>query len=150
MKLKHLLLATTLVAVITTASTFAAAEAPRSLDQIIATATEKKKPILLEFTGSDWCPPCMMMDKKVFSTPEFQNFANSDLVYVKLEFLRKTKQDEATVKQNNELAQRFGIQGFPTMVLLSPDGKKLAEQVGAMSGGPADFIAWVQKNTAKK
>ncbi len=151
MKLKSFFAALALVAVAAIATPFShAAGAPQSLDQILATAAAKQKPVLLEFTGSDWCPPCMMMDKSVFGTPEFKKFADEELVYVKLEFLRKTQQDPAVVANNNALAQRFGVQGFPTMILLSPDGKKLAEQVGGVGGGAPAFIEWVKKNAQKK
>jgi thiol-disulfide isomerase/thioredoxin len=122
------------------------AETPGSWDEIVQKATTANKPILLEFTGSDWCPPCMMMNKTVFSTPEFQKFAESDLVFVKLDFPRK-KELPATEKQRNEaLAQKFGVEGFPTMVILDPKGQEVARKVGGMSGGAEAFIQWVKSS----
>lgn len=126
-----------------------AAETPESLDKIIETATAKKTPILLLFTGSDWCPPCMRMEKEVFNTPEFENYAKADIAFVKLDFPRRSAQSEEIKTRNEALAQKFGITGFPTMVLLSSSGKELAKQVGGVSGGASAVMSWVKKSTAK-
>ena len=99
-----------------------------------------KKLMLLEFTGSDWCGWCMKLDKEVFSTPEFQNYASRNLILVKLDFPRKRPQTEALKKQNEQLAQKYGIQGFPTIIVLNGQGEKLGE-LGYMEGGPSPFLA---------
>ncbi|MEP6709182.1 MAG: thioredoxin family protein [Verrucomicrobiota bacterium] len=99
-----------------------------------------KKLMLLEFTGSDWCGWCMKLDKEVFSTPEFQNFASRNLVLVKLDFPRRKPQTEALRKQNEQLAQKYGIQGFPTIIVLNDQGEKVGE-LGYMEGGPSPFLA---------
>lgn len=122
------------------------AEAPATWDQIVAEATTAKKPILLEFTGSDWCPPCMEMNKTVFSTDEFQAFAKSDIVFVKLDFPRRKELPAAEQERNQAMAEKFSIEAFPTMIVLSPEGKELARKVGGMGGGPDPFIAWVKES----
>jgi protein disulfide-isomerase len=99
-----------------------------------------KKLMLLEFTGSDWCGWCMKLDKEVFSTPEFQSFASRNLVLVKLDFPRRKPQTEALRKQNEQLAQKYGIQGFPTIIVLNGQGEKVGE-FGYMEGGPSPFLA---------
>ena len=99
-----------------------------------------KKLMLLEFTGSDWCGWCMKLDKEVFSTPEFQNYASRNLILVKLDFPRRRPQTEALKKQNEQLAQKYGIQGFPTIIVLNGQGEKLGE-LGYMEGGPSPFLA---------
>ena len=99
-----------------------------------------KKLILLEFTGSDWCGWCMKLDKEVFSTPEFQNYASRNLILVKLDFPRRRPQTEALKKQNEQLAQKYGIQGFPTIIVLNGQGEKVGE-LGYMNGGPSPFLA---------
>jgi thiol:disulfide interchange protein len=116
-----------------------------SLDQIQVRAAEAKKPILLEFTGSDWCPPCKMMDKQVFSTEAFQKFAGSNLIFVKLDFPQAKPQTDEIKARNEALAKKFNVEGFPTVVLLSPEGKELAREVGYMGGGAEEFISWVKK-----
>jgi thiol:disulfide interchange protein len=115
------------------------------LDQIQVRAAEAKKPILLEFTGSDWCPPCKMMDKQVFSTEAFQKFAGSNLIFVKLDFPQAKPQTDEIKARNEALAKKFNVEGFPTVVLLSPEGKELAREVGYMGGGAEGFISWVKK-----
>jgi thioredoxin-related protein len=99
-----------------------------------------KKLILLDFTGSDWCGWCMKLDKEVFSTPEFQNYASRNLILVKLDFPRKRPQTEALKKQNEQLAQKYGIQGFPTIIVLNGQGEKVGE-LGYTDGGPSPFLA---------
>ena len=99
-----------------------------------------KKLMLLEFTGSDWCGWCMKLDKEVFSTPEFQNYASKNLILVKLDFPRRRPQTEALKKQNEQLAQKYGIQGFPTIIVLNGQGEKVGE-FGYMEGGPSPFLA---------
>jgi thioredoxin-related protein len=99
-----------------------------------------KKLMLLEFTGSDWCGWCMKLDKEVFSTPEFQNYASRNLILVKLDFPRRRPQTEALKKQNEQLAEKYGIQGFPTIIVLNGQGEKVGE-LGYMEGGPSPFLA---------
>jgi thioredoxin-related protein len=99
-----------------------------------------KKLMLLEFTGSDWCGWCMKLDREVFSTPEFQNYASRNLILVKLDFPRRRPQTEALKKQNEQLAQKYGIQGFPTIIVLNGQGEKVGE-FGYMEGGPSPFLA---------
>ena len=99
-----------------------------------------KKLMLLEFTGSDWCGWCMKLDKEVFSTPEFQNYASRNLILVKVDFPRQRPQTEALKKQNEQLAQKYGIQGFPTIIVLNGQGEKVGE-LGYMEGGPSPFLA---------
>jgi protein disulfide-isomerase len=107
-------------------------------------ATQQKKYILLDFTGSDWCPYCIKMDKEVFAKPAFSTFADQKLILVKLDFPRRTNQPAAEKSQNQELAKKYGIEGFPTYVLLDPSGKEVRRQVGYMDGGPEAFIRWAQ------
>jgi protein disulfide-isomerase len=107
-------------------------------------ATQQNKYILLDFTGSDWCPYCIQMDKEVFAKPAFSTFAGDKLILVKLDFPRKANQSAAEKSQNQELAKKYGIEGFPTYVLLDPSGKEVRRQVGYLEGGPEAFISWAQ------
>jgi protein disulfide-isomerase len=107
-----------------------------------STATQQNKYILLDFTGSDWCPYCIQMDKEVFAKPAFSTFASEKLILVKLDFPRKASQSPAEKSQNQELAKKYSIEGFPTYVLLDPSGKEIRRQVGYLEGGPEAFISW--------
>jgi protein disulfide-isomerase len=107
-------------------------------------ATQQNKYMLLDFTGSDWCPYCIQMDKEVFAKPAFSSFAGQKLILVKLDFPRRASQSPAEKSQNQQLAKQYSIEGFPTYVLLDPSGKEIRRQVGYLEGGPEAFISWAQ------
>lgn len=123
------------------------AESATSWDDIKAKAASENKPIVLEFTGSDWCPPCMMMNKEVFSTDAFKKYADSDIVFVKLDFPRKTELPADEKARNDAMAEQFSVEAFPTIVVLDSTGKEIARNVGFMRGGPDAFISWVKDST---
>ena len=100
--------------------------------------------VLLDFTGSDWCGWCIKLRKDTFSKPEFQKFAEEKLVLVELDFPRKKEQNAELKKQNQELAEKFGIEGFPTLVLVDPKGTEVTRNVGYLAGGPEGFAKWVE------
>lgn len=112
----------------------------------IAQAASAKKPILLEFTGSDWCPPCMKQNKDVFEQAGFEAYAKDKLVLVKLDFPRRKELSPEIKESNQKLAAQYQVQGFPTIILLSADGKELAREVGYKGGGVPGFIEWVDTN----
>jgi thioredoxin-related protein len=107
-------------------------------------AAAEKRMVLLEFTGSDWCPPCKLQAKEVFDTPEFKEFAEANLVPVKLDFPRNIPQSEELRSANRALSGKYGIDGFPTLILLDSKGGELARTVGYNRGGAAGFIEWVE------
>jgi thioredoxin-related protein len=104
------------------------------------------KPLLIEFTGSDWCPPCKQMQKEVLGTAEFQSYAAKNFILLEVDFPRTKEQPHDLAAQNMELAQRFEVQGFPSILVLGSDGAKLGERVGYDPGeGATGFIAWLEK-----
>jgi protein disulfide-isomerase len=107
-------------------------------------AKSQNKLLLMDFTGSDWCGWCIMLEKEIFSKPEFQEYASKNLVLLELDFPRGKKLPAETLEQNQRLAVKHHIQGFPTMVILDGSGKELA-QLGYMRGGPAALIAQLEK-----
>lgn len=107
------------------------------------TAKAQNKAVLVDFTGSDWCGYCIKLDKEVFATKDFAEFAAKNLVLVKADFPRKTKLDPALVKSNAALQKKYAdpFQGYPTVVLVDASGKKLGEKVGYAPGsGPAAYL----------
>jgi thioredoxin-related protein len=114
-----------------------------------ALAQKENRPLLLNFTGSDWCPWCIKMDEEVLNTPAFQSYAAGHLVLVTVDFPRNTPLPAATAAQNNDLQQKFGVEGFPTFVVLSSSGSKLAEYQGYQPGGPSAFIAQIKQATGQ-
>ena len=96
-----------------------------SLSQAQAEAQKSGKPILADFTGSDWCPWCIKLRKEVFETKQFKVWAAKNVVLLEVDFPRNKPQDDATKKANSDLAAKYKIEGFPTVVFLTADGKVL-------------------------
>lgn len=107
-------------------------------------AAVQNKPLMLYFTGSDWCAICVLFDKEVASQPEFAAYANPNVVLVKVDFPRKTSLPEAVEAQNEALAAKYGIEGFPTFVVLSATGKKKGE-LGYQPGGAVRWMASLKR-----
>jgi len=104
-------------------------------------AKTESKPILLDFTGSDWCGWCMKMKKESLDTPVFVHYAKKNLVLVEVDFPHEKSQTAAVKKQNEELGKQYKVNGYPCFVLVDKDGKELGRQGGYLQGGPNAFIA---------
>ena len=109
-------------------------------------AHEEKKDLLLDFTGSDWCTFCKRIHNDIFMQPSFINFAKKNLILVEVDFPQDKKQSDDLKKQNADLQNQYGVEGFPTLILLDPNGKIIKKSVGYMQGSPEGFIKWVEKN----
>ena len=97
-------------------------------------AAEQKKDLMIEFTGSDWCPPCMQLRANVFSKPDFQKEAQKNFVLVELDYPRGKEQSKEMKAANEKLAQQYGVRGFPTVVFADASGKPFGGFVGGRSG----------------
>ena len=115
-----------------------------SYDQAQKEAQAKNRLLLMDFTGSDWCGWCIMLDKEVFSKPEFKDYASKNLVLLELDFPRGKKMPPEVLAQNEKLLVKYGIQGFPTVVVFDSTGKPLGA-LGYQAGGPQAFIAELEK-----
>lgn len=104
-------------------------------------AGKENKVILLDFTGSDWCGWCMKMKQETLDTPAFKHYAKKNLVLVEVDFPHNKPQTDAVKKQNQELARKFKISGYPAFVLLNKEGKELGRQGGYLEGGASAFMA---------
>jgi protein disulfide-isomerase len=114
-----------------------------------AKAKAENKLVLVNFTGSDWCGWCIRLKNEILSKPEFETFANANLVLLEIDFPRRKAQSEALKQANQALAQKFGVQGFPTLVVLGSDGRRVGD-LGYMEGGPKPFIEELRKLGASK
>ncbi len=111
-------------------------------------AKKEGKLVLIDFAGSDWSDWCIKLDKEVFGTKQFVEYAAKNLVLVRLDFPRKSKQSEELKKTNAALKVQFATEDvFPTLIVLNGDGKELWRQVGYMEGGPK---AWTEKLASLK
>jgi protein disulfide-isomerase len=120
-----------------------------SLPDAQAQAKKDNKLVFMEFTGSDWCPPCKNLHKTVMESKEFAEYAKKNFVLVELDFPRKKEQSAALKKANRELASKFNIEGYPTVIVLDAAGKELHRAVG-YGGTPAkEYVANLEKETGK-
>lgn len=95
-------------------------------------ASEKKVPLLLNFTGSDWCGWCMLMDRQVFSKPAWKQYATKNAMLVTLDFPRDSSiVPEKYADRNNELRDHFDVSGYPTYLVLDSDGNTVLGKLGA-------------------
>ena len=96
-------------------------------DSAFAASVELGKPLLLVFTGSDWCPHCRRLEKSVLGTSEFRQYASEKLVICRADFPQRKRLPEELVRQNEALAEKYNPEGtFPTLLLFSTDQGKLA------------------------
>jgi protein disulfide-isomerase len=135
-----------------TASSVASAPAPEAVAWMtdataaMAKAKAENKVMLMDFTGSDWCIWCQRLDEEVFSTDTFKTYAAQNLVLLKLDFPRRSEQSEAEKQQNRALAEKYGIQGFPTVLVFNAAGEKIG-QTGYVRGGPDAWLASLKEIT---
>ena len=105
-------------------------------------ATQQKKPIIIVFQGSDWCAPCIKLEREVWQTDVFKDYAATHFVMLKADF-PKRKKNVLSVKQteqNNKLAEVYNKNGyFPLVVVLDKDGKILGE-TGYKKLSPQEYI----------
>jgi protein disulfide-isomerase len=114
-----------------------------------AQANAEKKMVMLDFTGSDWCGWCIKLNKEVFSTDEFAEYAKKNLVLVEVDFPRKKQLSAEQKKANQALQEKYKIQGYPTLIVLDGEGKKVGE-LGYVAGGPKPWIKKFESETKSK
>ena len=113
-------------------------------------ATKENKTIILVFQGSDWCAPCIKLDREIWSTEEFKVYAKEHYVMLQADFPRKKKNTLSKVQQekNNKLAEKYNKNGyFPFVVVLDKNGKVL-EETGYLKTTPSKYIE--QLNSTSK
>jgi len=113
-----------------------------------ALAQDQGLPLLLFFTGSDWCGWCMKMKAEVFETQEWQRYAKDNLVLVTLDYPKnEALVPKEYVERNKTLQRTYGANGFPTTVLLAPDGQTTLEKFAGAQLDAKAFISQLKKLT---
>ncbi len=102
------------------------------------------KPILIDFSGSDWCGWCVKLDKEIFSREIFKKYAKENLVLMMVDFPRNKKQSNEVKKQNKALLKKYSVRGFPTVFLVDSEGKVLA-RTGYRRGGAQKYVDHLKK-----
>jgi thioredoxin-related protein len=118
-----------------------------NFDAATKTATQKHQLILLNFSGSDWCGPCIRLRKEIFESNIFISFADSNLVLVNADFPRnkKNRLSDDQTKQNDSLADKYNPEGkFPYTLLVNANGKVVKEWDGFPDETPANFVAAIK------
>ncbi len=127
------------------------------LNKAISTAQKEKKPLMLFFTGSDWCGWCHKLQKEVFFQDEFKTWAKQNVVLVEVDFPSRNgeaakKQTDEVRQQNNLLQQQFSVRGYPTVWFVKPekmkDGKVNLTQLGSTGYVAGGAQNWVNGATA--
>ncbi len=114
-----------------------------------ARSKAENKPILINFTGSDWCGGCVLLDKEVFSQEAFKVYAAKSLVLAEVDFPAYKRQSVETIKQNKALAEEYGVYGFPAILLLSPEGELLGRTT-YRPGGPVKYVEHLKEILGEK
>lgn len=110
--------------------------------EAVSLATRLRRPLLLFFTGSDWCDRCRELRSEVFDTPEFAAWARRTVVLVEVDFPRHRTLEAGLKRQNDDLARRFSDSvggGYPTVLLLDPGGTRTIAELGYQEGGPVPW-----------
>lgn len=114
--------------------------------EAITVSNKEKKPMLMFFTGSDWCGWCIRLQNEVLKTPEFKTWAAKNVVLIELDYPNNVPQTLELKTQNAELRQAFGIQGYPTVFFTSAESKdgKInftgLGRTGYVAGGPSAWL----------
>lgn len=119
-----------------------------NLEKAQEVAQAEDKVIFMHFTGSDWCQWCWKLRDEVFNKSAFKEYAQENLVMVKLDFPKKIEQPEETKRYNRSLAQKYQIKGFPTIQLLTAQGEPI-EKTGYREGGPEKYVEHLKGILAK-
>jgi thioredoxin-related protein len=110
-------------------------------DAAMAQAKKTGRPVLVDFTGSDWCSWCIRLKKEVFDTKAFIEWAKDHVILLELDYPARAKQPKDIVEQNEKLQKKYNVEGFPTVLFLDSKGKVIA-QTGYLAGGPS---VWIKK-----
>ncbi len=109
-------------------------------DAALKKAADENKHIVVDFSGSDWCGWCKRLDKEVFATDEFKKAASEKYVLLMVDSpMKKSLLTPKAAKENPKLVEKFGVNGFPTVVVLDPKGEEVC-RLGYEKGGPAKYI----------
>ncbi|WP_339739681.1 thioredoxin family protein [uncultured Sunxiuqinia sp.] len=112
------------------------------LDEAKSKATETNQNILLVFSGSDWCVPCMKLEKSIWNSEEFKTFSDDHFVLLRADFLKQKKNrlSEEQQAHNEQLAEKYNPNGFfPLVLVLNNEGEVLG-QTGYKNVSPSEYI----------
>ena len=116
------------------------------LEEAVAKAKGSGKHVFVDFTGSDWCPPCKILHNNYLAKLEFKAFAEENLELVMLDFPQRKPMPEHQREYNKGLAQKYEIEGYPTVVILDGEGKEVYREGGTPDADDvANYVAHLKK-----
>jgi thiol-disulfide isomerase/thioredoxin len=117
----------------------------RNYDEAMAVAEQSGRPVLTIFTGSDWCPHCITLEKKVLESAEFVAWAEERVVLLMIDLPQQgISQDERHAR--SKVCIKYGVRTFPNTVLIAPDGAKITAQSGYHGQTPQAWLAALDKH----
>ncbi|ATC64477.1 hypothetical protein CMV30_11225 [Nibricoccus aquaticus] len=116
-------------------------------DTAFQRATELRRPLFINFTGSDWCIWCHRVRDEIFVQKHFLDYATANLVLLEVDSPRQTKLPPDLEKQHAALKEKYSVTSYPTLLLLDADGKELG-RLGYMQGGAKTFVRELKRLTA--
>ena len=119
-----------------------------NLEKALVISKKEKKPIMMFFTGSDWCGWCIRLQKEVFFKEDFKKWAQENVVLLELDFPRRKALTQDIKAQNTKLQSQFAIRGYPTVWFVTPDKDAQGNlqwvklgRTGYVAGGPGAWIS---------
>ncbi len=112
--------------------------------QASKTAKKSGKYMLVDFSGSDWCGWCQKLEAEVFSKPEFKQYAQKNLICVLVDFPQSKYQSNDQKAKNKQLSEQYAIEGYPTVLILSPSGQLVAT-TGYQDGGALQYVNYLKQ-----
>ncbi len=141
------IITTTFALTIMTGTALAGKGWETNIEKAVAKAKKENKAVMVEFTGSDWCPPCIMMQKKVFSKPEFVKKASEKYVLVVIDIPNK---DPQLKKKNEKVMTKYNVSGVPTVILMDDKGKEFTRFTASKYPTVDQFLAHLDSALEKK
>lgn len=114
-------------------------------EEALSQAKQSSKPLLLFFTGSDWCGWCNRLDEEAFHSKEFADSVGTKFVFLKLDFPLYANQDPQIKAQNKQLQQRFDVRSYPTVIIFDTQQNQQIGTTGYRPGGGAQYADFLQK-----
>ena len=147
MKSIQLLLTATIASFAIVSSANAGASWMTDIDSALAKAEKEKKNVLVQFTGSDWCPACIMMEEKVFSKKKFADATKKNFILVKIDMPDK---DKDLKKKNTQVMRKYKVSGIPSVLLFGDDGHEFYRFSASQFPSIEKFLAHLDQAVERK
>ena len=116
-----------------------------NLEAALTKAKEGEKMVFVDFTGSDWCPPCMALHDKVLIQEAFLSYAKENMELVVMDFPQRKQQSAEQKAYNQSLARKHNVSGYTTVIVFDGDGKEVHRAVGFSGQDAAGYVASLKK-----